>query len=103
MPARVVKPARGKDARLRQGSGRDWRPLFSPVGEARWPLADPSGSVRRAHMQRQRLRGTGGSMTASAKPVIECDQLHPGIEVSDLTAAIDFYVKQLGFFQAFTW
>ena len=42
-------------------------------------------------------------MTAPAKPVIECDQLHPGIEVRDLTAAIDFYVNKLGFFQAFTW
>ena len=41
-------------------------------------------------------------MTA-AKPAIECDQLHPGIEVSDLTAALDFYVNKLGFVQAFIW
>jgi catechol 2,3-dioxygenase-like lactoylglutathione lyase family enzyme len=42
-------------------------------------------------------------MTAPAKPVIECDQLHPGIEVSDLSAAVDFYVNKLGFEQAFIW
>jgi catechol 2,3-dioxygenase-like lactoylglutathione lyase family enzyme len=42
-------------------------------------------------------------MTIPAKPSIECEQLHPGIEVRDLSAAIDFYVNKLGFVQAFTW
>jgi catechol 2,3-dioxygenase-like lactoylglutathione lyase family enzyme len=41
-------------------------------------------------------------MTKPQSPV-ECDQLHAGIAVRDLRAAIDFYVDQLGFFEAFTW
>lgn len=36
-------------------------------------------------------------------PTVECDQLHAGIAVRDLRAAIDFYVHKLGFFEAFTW
>ena len=42
-------------------------------------------------------------MTSSTPPSIECDQLHAGLAVSDLSAAIDFYVNKLGFHQAFTW
>jgi len=42
-------------------------------------------------------------MTASALPVVECDQVHAGLVVSDIPAAIDFYTKKLGFKLAFTW
>jgi catechol 2,3-dioxygenase-like lactoylglutathione lyase family enzyme len=34
---------------------------------------------------------------------VECDQLHPGLAVADIRAAIDFYVSQLGFTLGFTW
>lgn len=36
-------------------------------------------------------------------PVVECDQLHPGITVSDLDATIDYYTNKLGFHLGFTW
>jgi catechol 2,3-dioxygenase-like lactoylglutathione lyase family enzyme len=36
-------------------------------------------------------------------PFIECEQIHAGLAVSDLAAAIDFYTKKLGFKLAFTW
>jgi len=39
----------------------------------------------------------------STTPFIECEQLHAGLAVSDLQAAIDFYVQKLGFHLAFTW
>ena len=42
-------------------------------------------------------------MTNLAPPSIECDQLHAGIAVADLRAAIDFYVSKLGFTEAFNW
>ncbi len=42
-------------------------------------------------------------MANPTPPPIECDQLHAGITVSDLDAAIDFYVSRLGFQKAFTW
>jgi catechol 2,3-dioxygenase-like lactoylglutathione lyase family enzyme len=42
-------------------------------------------------------------MTSSVQPPIECDQLHAGITVNNLTAAIDFYVSKLGFRKGFTW
>jgi catechol 2,3-dioxygenase-like lactoylglutathione lyase family enzyme len=42
-------------------------------------------------------------MTDAARPTIECTQLHAGLSVPDLRAAIDFYVTRLGFFEAFTW
>ena len=34
---------------------------------------------------------------------VECDQLHAGLAVADIRAAIDFYVSQLGFTLGFTW
>jgi catechol 2,3-dioxygenase-like lactoylglutathione lyase family enzyme len=40
-------------------------------------------------------------MTHSNAPAVECDQLHAGLAVTDLRAAIDFYVTKLGFFEAF--
>ena len=42
-------------------------------------------------------------MTNPIPPLIECDQLHAGITVSNLASAIDFYVSKLGFRKAFTW
>jgi catechol 2,3-dioxygenase-like lactoylglutathione lyase family enzyme len=35
------------------------------------------------------------------KSPVECDQLHAGLAVTDVPAAIDFYTKKLGFFLAF--
>jgi len=42
-------------------------------------------------------------MTTSAPPFVECEQIHAGLAVGDIPAAIDFYTKQLGFKLAFTW
>jgi catechol 2,3-dioxygenase-like lactoylglutathione lyase family enzyme len=38
-----------------------------------------------------------------AAPIVECDQLHAGLAVADLRAALDFYVAKLGFTVGFTW
>ena len=37
-----------------------------------------------------------------AKPQIECEQQHPSLYVRDISAAVDFYTKQLGFRLGFT-
>jgi catechol 2,3-dioxygenase-like lactoylglutathione lyase family enzyme len=42
-------------------------------------------------------------MSSSALPFIECEQIHAGLAVSDISTAVEFYVKKLGFQQAFTW
>jgi catechol 2,3-dioxygenase-like lactoylglutathione lyase family enzyme len=34
---------------------------------------------------------------------VECEQIHAGLAVSDIAAALDFYTKKLGFREAFTW
>ncbi|MGH9410904.1 MAG: hypothetical protein ACRD1V_15790 [Vicinamibacterales bacterium] len=34
-------------------------------------------------------------MTTSAPPFIECEQIHAGLAVSNISAAIAFYTKQL--------
>lgn len=39
----------------------------------------------------------------SPPPFVECEQIHAGLAVSNIPAAIDFYTKQLGFELAFTW
>jgi catechol 2,3-dioxygenase-like lactoylglutathione lyase family enzyme len=36
-------------------------------------------------------------------PVVECEQLHAGLTVGDIAAAVDFYVHKLGFRLAFTY
>jgi catechol 2,3-dioxygenase-like lactoylglutathione lyase family enzyme len=41
-------------------------------------------------------------MSASA-PFVECEQLHAGVAVADLPAAVEFYSRKLGFTVAFTW
>jgi catechol 2,3-dioxygenase-like lactoylglutathione lyase family enzyme len=42
-------------------------------------------------------------MSSSALPFIECEQIHAGLAVSDISTAVEFYVKKLGFQRAFTW
>jgi len=42
-------------------------------------------------------------MTRPAVPFIECEQIHGALAVRDISTAIEFYVKKLGFQQAFTW
>ncbi|HXB69936.1 MAG TPA: VOC family protein [Candidatus Acidoferrales bacterium] len=42
-------------------------------------------------------------MSSPALPFIECEQMRAGLAVSDIPTAVEFYVKKLGFQQAFTW
>lgn len=42
-------------------------------------------------------------MATPATPFIECEQIHAGLAVTDISAAVDFYTKKLGFKLAFTW
>ncbi len=42
-------------------------------------------------------------MTTSAPPFVECEQIHAGLAVGDIPAAVDFYTKKLGFKLSFTW
>jgi catechol 2,3-dioxygenase-like lactoylglutathione lyase family enzyme len=44
-----------------------------------------------------------GGMTGSASPFVECEQVHAGLAVTDIGAAVEFYTKRLGFAAAFTW
>ncbi|HXN65056.1 MAG TPA: VOC family protein [Candidatus Acidoferrales bacterium] len=39
----------------------------------------------------------------SSPPIVECEQIHAGLAVSDIPAAIEFYTKRLGFEKGFTW
>lgn len=41
-------------------------------------------------------------MTSTAPP-IACEQLHPGLAVPDVPAAVEFYTGKLGFTAGFTW
>jgi len=36
-------------------------------------------------------------------PIVECDQIHPGLAVADIPAAVEFYTTKLGFTTGFTW
>ena len=42
-------------------------------------------------------------MTTSVPPFIECEQIHAGLAVNDIPAAVDFYTQKLGFQLGFTW
>jgi catechol 2,3-dioxygenase-like lactoylglutathione lyase family enzyme len=42
-------------------------------------------------------------MATSAAPFVECEQIHAGVTVSDIPAAVDFYTTRLGFAPGFTW
>jgi catechol 2,3-dioxygenase-like lactoylglutathione lyase family enzyme len=41
--------------------------------------------------------------TTPAPPFVDCEQIHAGLAVSDIAAAVEFYTKKLGFQQAFSW
>ena len=36
-------------------------------------------------------------------PAVDCERLHPGLPVTDVRAAVDFYTNKLGFRVGFTW
>jgi catechol 2,3-dioxygenase-like lactoylglutathione lyase family enzyme len=42
-------------------------------------------------------------MMSPALPLVECDQIHAGLAVSDVPAAVEFYIHKLGFQRGFTW
>jgi catechol 2,3-dioxygenase-like lactoylglutathione lyase family enzyme len=42
-------------------------------------------------------------MATSSAPFVECEQIHAGVTVSDIPAAVDFYTTRLGFALGFTW
>lgn len=42
-------------------------------------------------------------MTTATAPIIDCEQFHPALFVSDVPAAVDFYTNKLGFSLGFTW
>ncbi len=42
-------------------------------------------------------------MNASPTPFVECEQVHAGLVVSDIPAAVEFYTRKLGFKLGFTW
>jgi catechol 2,3-dioxygenase-like lactoylglutathione lyase family enzyme len=42
-------------------------------------------------------------MTHPAAPRVECEQLHAGLAVPDVPAAVEFYTGKLGFSPGFTW
>lgn len=42
-------------------------------------------------------------MTIPAPPHVECEQVHAGLAVRDIPAAVDFYTTKLGFTLGFTW
>ena len=42
-------------------------------------------------------------MTTATPPYIECEQIHAGLAVDDLSGAINFYTSKLGFKLGFTW
>src|SRR5438552_11563163 len=52
---------------------------------------------------RARLAPKEMPMNTAATPFVECEQVHAGLAVTDIAAAIDFYTKKLGFKLAFTW
>jgi hypothetical protein len=39
----------------------------------------------------------------SVPPSVECEQVNPGLAVSDIATALEFYTRKLGFVTAFTW
>jgi catechol 2,3-dioxygenase-like lactoylglutathione lyase family enzyme len=42
-------------------------------------------------------------MSKPAPPQVECEQQHASFAVSDVSAAVEFYTKKLGFRPGFTW
>lgn len=65
---------------------------------------DGSGRTTKEGPTPRILRQEGAYIvTSPALPFIECEQIHAGLAVSDIPTAVEFYVKKLGFQQAFTW
>ena len=42
-------------------------------------------------------------MSTPPRPKVDCDRHHPGLVVTDIQKAVDFYVDKLGFSPGFTW
>jgi catechol 2,3-dioxygenase-like lactoylglutathione lyase family enzyme len=42
-------------------------------------------------------------MNNPAPPFVECEELHAGLAVADIPAALEYYTSKLGFRQSFTW
>lgn len=42
-------------------------------------------------------------MPIPTPPQVDCERLHPGLFVSDVAAAVEFYTNRLGFTPGFTW
>ena len=42
-------------------------------------------------------------MTTLTAPFVECEQINAGLAVTDIGAAVDFYIGKLGFVRAFSW
>lgn len=42
-------------------------------------------------------------MATLAPPRVDCDRLHPGVSVGDISSAVEFYTNRLGFTPGFTW
>ena len=95
------KKSDAQDARAKSGQG---------VGQRR---RQPAANAEAAHQHRRRrpvaaeLRtgelGNSELVADPSAPIVECDQLHAGLAVADLGAALDFYVNKLGFTVGFTW
>jgi catechol 2,3-dioxygenase-like lactoylglutathione lyase family enzyme len=68
------------------------------------PGLDGTGRSRK---ESQRLRHAPQErayiVSNSSVPLVECQQVHAGLAVSDIPAAVEFYISKLGFERAFTW
>jgi catechol 2,3-dioxygenase-like lactoylglutathione lyase family enzyme len=42
-------------------------------------------------------------MATSGPPLVECEQIHAGLAVGDISSAVDYYTKKLGFKLGFLW
>jgi catechol 2,3-dioxygenase-like lactoylglutathione lyase family enzyme len=42
-------------------------------------------------------------MPIPTPPAVECERIHPGLAVSDVPAAVEFYTDRLGFSPGFAW
>jgi catechol 2,3-dioxygenase-like lactoylglutathione lyase family enzyme len=42
-------------------------------------------------------------MANDGPPRVDCDEVHPGLSVTDIETAVEFYTRKLGFTPAFTW
>ena len=42
-------------------------------------------------------------MGTDVPPKVDCDQIHAGLSVTDISEAVEFYTKRLGFTLGFLW